>query len=867
MDIALLNALRTEIKERNPIEQVIGEVLPLKGNLTICPFHQDTNPSLSINVREQYFNCFGCGVGGDVVRFVMRYYNLSLHSALEFLAKRAGMDIHLDPKDWAEEKKQRDIEGALAEATIAYQNNIPPDVRKYLNDRGISNETIEKFHVGFCKGSEQLKGDSEALVKAGILYDNGGHFFKGHITFPHFYNGSVIYISGRGWPEKRHLKLDGDKVTLTHLYHEEALRQKDVIISEGEIDTLTLLQHGFNASGILGAGAFQPEWVGKFKHHEVVYVTLDGDKAGKEGNIRTAQLLGAKARIVSMPEGKDVNEFFRENSKEDYQNLLGKAVTHLEHQIKEIPADTDKTKLPSRLYPILQEMAALNVAECEAILNYSIKERFSLNDADVRSYRKDISKLRKETQKPAGEQSQTTESQLAKLKTCKELLQLNLPQDYLNGKMYFGIEIDNQSHIVNSDKELFPASVAETRGLEVKHDETDTFKFSKKGIVSFIEQNRTINIYELYNRILDYLKQYIVFNNENNPKLIAVWIIGTYLYQIFRYYPYIWLQAEKASGKTLLMEVSSPLSFNGELYVNPTEAVIFRDVAYNSKTMFLDEVEKFRKQDEKLHGQIMTILKAGFNKSGQASRVEPDSNGQFTIKRYSAFSPKMFAGINDLDDVLADRTIRVALIRKNDSEIILRYKEGPEILEKQRQIRDDLYIYALMNASIVAKKYNTENIVKNQSLNGRELDIWEPIFLLANLIDEVSGNDELTESMMELSEECIKLKQQDNCFQNDTCKLLTVALTLFEGTPYLSEKDGVYIFETQNVYDHFRFTDEFSWLDSQNYLTRLLKKIEVLSDQQRVNGERKRVYVFDRKKIHDYCVRYKIPIPEAVKTS
>ena len=99
---------------------------------------------------------------------------------------------------------------------------------------------------------------------------------------------------------------------------------------------------------------------------------------------------------------------------------------------------------------------------------------------------------------------------------------------------------------------------------------------------------------------------------------------------------------------------------------------------------------------------------AGFNKSGVVKRCEGTGKGGFEVKAYNAYSPKMFAGINEIDDVLQDRTVRIPILRKKDNEVVDRYKGADDILELQREIRDELYTFALAYAKDIAEFYRLE---------------------------------------------------------------------------------------------------------------------------------------------------------------
>jgi len=209
MNMEELSSLKEQIRLSNPIEEVIGEKVQLdSGRKALCPFHVEQTPSFFVNIKGQYFHCFGCGVGGDVFTFVMLDQKVSFYEAFKSLAERAGIAIPTTKEDFEEEQKRQDIYHALSEAASLYHQNLPADVRDYLKGRGLTDETIDKYKIGFCSGGTQFTSDREILFKAGLTYENGEEYLKGYITFPHFYHGRVIYIRGRGYPEKKHRKLE-----------------------------------------------------------------------------------------------------------------------------------------------------------------------------------------------------------------------------------------------------------------------------------------------------------------------------------------------------------------------------------------------------------------------------------------------------------------------------------------------------------------------------------------------------------------------------------------------------------------------------------------------------------------------------------
>ena len=277
--------------------------------------------------------------------------------------------------------------------------------------------------------------------------------------------------------------------------------------------------------------------------------------------------------------------------------------------------------------------------------------------------------------------------------------------------------------------------------------------------------------------------------------------------------------------------------------------------------MFIDEVEELRKRDKDAHGSLISVLNAGFNKSGVVKRCESTGKGGFEVKAYNAYSPKMFAGINEIDDVLQDRTVKIPILRKKDNEVVDRYKGSDDDVELQRGIRDALYVFALTYGRDIADFYRMEGsngIEGMEHLCNRELDIWEPIFLLANVVDAKRGNRTLTDLMGTMSRESAKEKQSDSVSQNETYKILNVLKVMLDELTPINDNAEAPVFEAEEVFKYFKKTEDFEWIEKTNVLTRRLKKVKVLSGQRRINGEKKRVYILNARELSDLCERFKI---------
>lgn len=535
-------------------------------------------------------------------------------------------------------------------------------------------------------------------------------------------------------------------------------------------------------------------------------------------------------------------------------------IAELEKKIKSIPSDTLRTFIPERLDPVLKEIAALNAAQADAVLKYIIKDYFGFTQDEIRNYDKIVKDYRKGLKNSAKNRPESQDI-IEILSLEEDSPKIHPAQDFSEGLMSYGAIIRETLWIVTSDKKIVLAREAQEQGIFLKHINVDTARFSSAGIRSFLEGKTSDNIPELYFTIRNYIKRYICFPEDSWLSFISLWVLGTYIFKIFRYYPYVWLNAEKGSGKTLLMEVLAGIAFNGELVANPTESVIFRDISNNLVTMFIDEVEQLRKRDKDVYGSLISLLNTGFNKSGLVKRTESTGQGGFTVKSYSSFSPKMFAGISEIDDVLQDRTIRIPLLRKKETEVVERFKETAEIIELQKRIRDDLYIFGLTHGKDIFDIYNSnsEAIEGMEHLSNRELDIWEPIFLLGNIVDGFSeGSTNLVDTLTELSKKSVNEKQLENISQNETFKLLHVVKTMLDEVQAAAIEGYTLTFEAQQVLEYFKSTEEFEWIEKTNALTRRLKKIEIKSDQRHLGGEKKRVYHLDVVKFKDLCDRFMI---------
>ncbi len=351
-----------EIRSRSDIVDVISGYLKLqkKGSnyVGICPFHNDRNPSMSVNQPRQMYYCFSCGAGGDVFKFVMDYENLTFPEAMKVLADRAG--IKLPERDMSKEAKQQaDLKAQILELNklaakyYYYMLRQPPGKQgmDYLTGRGLSGETIKKFGLGYAsKYSNDLykylksKGYSDQLLKeSGLMQVDEKHGmydkFWNRVIFPIMdSNNRVIGFGGRvmGDGKPKYLNSPETKVfdksrNLYGLNLARVSRKPNIILCEGYMDVIALHQAGFNqAVASLGTAFTQKQSMILKRYTNEVLLTYDSDEAGIRAAMRAIPILkdaGLTAKVINMEPYKDPDELIKAKGAEEFQKRIDEAET------------------------------------------------------------------------------------------------------------------------------------------------------------------------------------------------------------------------------------------------------------------------------------------------------------------------------------------------------------------------------------------------------------------------------------------------------------------------------------------------------------------------------------------------------------
>lgn len=365
-----------EIIARTDINDVIGSYVTLKragSNMSgLCPFHSERTPSFTVFSRTNSFHCFGCGVGGDVITFIMRAENLDYPSAVEFLAARAGVTIPQDKNDMSRMGMSRkrvyemNLEAAKFFRENLFDKNIGYEAMNYLaGQRKLSPVIIKRFGLGFAPNdffaltnhmkklgfSEQelIEGFLCGKSKKGNLYD----YFRNRVIFPIIdVTGNVIAFGGRVMDDSKPKYLNSSDTpgfkkskNLFALNYAKSHCAEQIILCEGYMDVIALHSAGVeNAVATLGTALTSEQARMLTKYTKKVILLYDSDEAGQRATDRAIQILnevGLEVRILKLTNAKDPDEYIRKFGAERFRALLGESRTGFDFKVSRAIAGLD----------------------------------------------------------------------------------------------------------------------------------------------------------------------------------------------------------------------------------------------------------------------------------------------------------------------------------------------------------------------------------------------------------------------------------------------------------------------------------------------------------------------------------------------
>ena len=421
-----------EIRQSTDLVSLINEYIKLerrgKNMVGLCPFHNEKTPSFSVSPDKQLYHCFGCGASGNVFSLIMQMENLTFPEAAHYLAGKAGVTI-------PEKKAQTGVENIkdkiyrlneLAARYYTYLMHNSESGKKaynYLLKRGIKQETIELFNLGYAPAGwtgfydfALKKGASQDLmVKSGLVSPGRekGYYdrFRDRVIFPIFnISGKIAGFGGRTMSEgdksgPKYLNSPetpvfdkGNMLYGLNLAREEIRRQKKAIVTEGYTDVITAYQAGIkNCVASLGTALTAEQGTLLRNQADTVVTAYDSDTAGQAATWRGLAILqstGCLVQVAEMPVGSDPDTFIRENGPEKFYDLVNEAVPLIKYRLQQLEKRHDLASDRGRIDFIEELMPFLLTAVNQIEQDYYLKKAAEILDIEEDALRRELKKRR-----------------------------------------------------------------------------------------------------------------------------------------------------------------------------------------------------------------------------------------------------------------------------------------------------------------------------------------------------------------------------------------------------------------------------------------------------------------------------------------
>ena len=357
-----------EIRDRADIVDLIGEYVDLKRSgsnyMGLCPFHSEKTPSFSVSPSKSIFKCFGCGVGGDVITFVMKRENLSFPEAVEFLADKYNvrLEVYKDENKEAREKRNRLYE-INREAGLHFLKNYQASQKSqlYLKNRMLSDKTIRSYGIGYSKDSwtdlydhlTKMGYKEEELLELNLISKSKNcnyiDRFRDRVMFPIINrNNRIIGFGARAFGDAKPKYLNSRETPIFHkgsnvfnmnIISRESTRER-IILVEGYMDVISLYNSGINYSVASLGTSLTIDQANIIKRMaKDIYICYDSDNAGINATSRAIDIFlqaSVKPKIIELEGGLDPDDFIKKYGLEAFENKIKSAISYIEFKIKKL---------------------------------------------------------------------------------------------------------------------------------------------------------------------------------------------------------------------------------------------------------------------------------------------------------------------------------------------------------------------------------------------------------------------------------------------------------------------------------------------------------------------------------------------------
>jgi DNA primase len=879
------------IKDRIDCREYLAKYVSLKARGEHaegpCPFHSEKTASFL--VWEDHAKCFGCGWRGDIFDAVQQLDNLELGEALRRLAQETGVPLQESPTAKADRERRAEVGKILRAAAELYHSLLTPEARAYLNGRGFKDAFIDSYLMGYAPTEGDVVGalrfSKAQLTEVGLINQRGLDMFRGRITIPSHgrYDDEITAIQARycvfdadGKPNTKGVPKylaapSGD----AFLIYERGLRAKSgrlgdgrriVHLCEGDPDTATLAQLDLPVVGVRGTDGLKDEFAPKFEAHDTVYCWMQGDvpkvqddgttKAGA-GEIlahRAGLLLGpTKVKIVVLPPNEDVNSFIGQQGN-DWRPLAERAPTYMDWLIERLPEEMSPGDVERKLTPFIPLLAGLGKLAQDAY-SKKLARRSGVSVVAIRDQMRDW--LTRQNGNGNGNGHGHDGLKDAQI-IWQAVPSINPVQDVIDGTVPIttvfldkavvdpeadGVKVETVPFVVTGKRDIWELTPGHAAAHKVRFPQTKVPSFSVIGqrwstdekvphsVKAFVHGEARVAPTDVYSEVSGYFRKFLWYPNDHYHDFIALWTIGTYVYNTFQSYPYVHLNGTKQSGKSLTLEIINELAFNAMFSSSLSSASLYRTVESCSSTLLLDEAENLQKKkakDKESDDDKLEILKAGYKKGGKVIRCTGDNHEP---TGFDAYSPKMFGSIFAIDNILTDRTITLTLARKDKALDLAEFMISDH-KPALHATRNKLYCWMLDFAGDIHERLRGG--IDWGGVRNRDRELWTPILVLAEFFDDhlahergeagLTDEERLLPKMWQLATQTVEERTaRESVDQTEVVMIEGVLEYLRNHLPLLDDQDGRF-YPSEQLLKYLQGLDGLGWVDDIRKVYRELEK-------------------------------------------
>lgn len=457
------NDLANEIRSKTDIVDIIGERIPLvargKNFFGVCPFHDDSNPSMCVSREKQIYTCFSCHATGNVYTFLMNYEHIDFREALRYLGEKVGVNvssINIKKKT----TKFEPLYEAYNFAVKYFQNNLSAAVgkeaRSYLSKRGINEEAIKEFEIGLSLESRDdltkllvsKKYELSTLNRIGLSSDDHD-IYDDRIMFPLYdVSGQVVGFSGRIYKDVDQNKYlntketdifkKGEMLYHYHIAREECRLKKSVIVMEGFMDVIRASIVGVkNTVALMGTALTNNQFNLIKRLSNNIILCLDGDDPGVKAMLSIGEHLldeGVEVKVVVLPDNDDPDSFILKHGKDRFIGLVENALNFSDFKMQQLRKNvnfrSDEEKA-NYINEVLKETVKINDTIRVEIVLKRLEKEFDISYNTLEKRFKDLMEFKKTTKRVGPEVVNRVVKKTKYDKAVEQILYFMLNNDWV----------------------------------------------------------------------------------------------------------------------------------------------------------------------------------------------------------------------------------------------------------------------------------------------------------------------------------------------------------------------------------------------------------------------------------------------------